>query len=72
MATQPTNPPPGTTKPEPPPAPPGREGATEKQHEELVRLTVKNAELEVLVRTIRDAINIQLDGGDDEPKQQKA
>ena len=35
----------------------------EAQKEEIYKLKVKAAELEVLVRSIRDAINIQLDGG---------
>ena len=35
----------------------------ERQREEIVRLKVRAAELEILVRTIRDAINIQLEDG---------
>jgi hypothetical protein len=34
----------------------------EEQREEIGKLKVKCAELEILVRTIRDAINIQLEG----------
>lgn len=36
----------------------------ERQREEIVRLKVRAAELEILVRTIRDAINIQLEDAD--------
>jgi hypothetical protein len=43
-----------------------------KKDAEIGKLKVKCAELEILVRTIRDAINIQLEVKDDEPKQQKA
>ena len=36
----------------------------EAQREEIGKLKVKNAELEILVRSIRDAINHQLEDAD--------